>query len=795
MKTTLKYNTIETLQEQPAWKLFIDTIVDGCNHLFDSNLVSDVNATADNDSATVSIDELRLFDKYITEIYDSLTPSQKTMYADIYSRYNTTEVQYDDMQAKHAVLNYLNDIMHLNIKENISLRGLLRTLSLYDCKIKDIKMKDAVLPHTFKVQGYRKNSALYGFHTTNRTYDYETRGIKPENASGTYTSEYETGNVEADCTEYLIDENYFEEDTRYKYIYNLYGYNQKHPMISVSDIKEVRSFVEFEKTDSVSTHPNYIYIETTDVVLGDNDTYNVLTSTAFESPDNKDSGIMFFTNPNSGSIDNFLHNNNYSLSETSVDKWISITDEDSYMYESSFILNDNDSIDLIKENKRIKYNSEEYSLLQYKNVRFSLSKDSSVEILTFDKVIENDNPKILGLKTIEEIDSSYNEDIQKRYYIYKDSVYGREWIVLDNIKRYFNTPVTYLKSQLFSDECTLKAQPLFLYEHTDSGDDIKEVSLCANFINTRGGVGKISYEIEKYDIHNPTSTFVASNNVQESDPTANIVKAISYGDYFYKWEKYGFSQVNGKTFFYKDMYTAVNYDKAIANDPMNFFFDGAGDYQHVDDEALDFNNNNEKLFNNGSEELYNNTFKEEYIETMYFNHFVKVYPVLDEPTDNICSTTKLYCENLELVMFGNIVPFIVSYDRIGEQPEEGSEEILNDIDCSVFSKILSYNKHTHLITVNNPLCFENAYKPKYVVVAYQNASPFNNISSLDITSPNVYDYITETEDKGNKVYNNVDEDKTFSLKQVVKNMLEDYKSDKCELNLYAECEYEGDTLL
>ena len=168
---------------------------------------------------------------------------------------------------------------------------------------------------------------------------------------------------------------------------------------------------------------------------------------------------------------------------------------------------------------------------------------------------------------------------------------------------------------------------------------------------------------------------------------------------------------------------------------------------------------------------------------------------MDEETDSPCSTMKLYCDNLELVMFGDIVPYIVSYDRIGEQPESGSEEVLNDLDCSIFSRIVSYNKNTHLLTVNNPVFFENSSTPKHVVVAYQNASPFNRINSLDITSPNVYDYKHETYDAENKIYDMVDESKTFALKGVVNDLLTDYENNTCTLNLYADCEYGGETML
>ena len=78
-----------------------------------------------------------------------------------------------------------------------------------------------------------------------------------------------------------------------------------------------------------------------------------------------------------------------------------------------------------------------------------------------------------------------------------------------------------------------------------------------------------------------------------------------------------------------------------------------------------------------------------------------------------------------------------------------------------------------------------------MVIAYQNASPFNKIQSLDIISPNFYKY----ENENDKVVKNVDGDKTFLLKKVIEDLLLDYENDNCALNLYAECEYKGNSML
>ena len=586
MKTTLKYNTIETLQEQPAWKTFIDAIVDCCHRLYDDNLIANVNDTAVHDGVNVNIDKLKLFDKYIADNYDNLTESEKEMYADIHAAYVGTRTDYDDMQSKFAALGYNTDVMHLNIRENISLRGLLRMLSLYKCRIRNIEMSDAVLPHTYKVEGYKKDSAIFGFHDINKTYDYETRGIKPDGGQD-YEPEYVSGDVEADCYEYLTDKNYEEEDTRFKYIYNVYGYNQKHPIISMSDIHEVRQFIEFTKNEITGLDwGNYLYIDVNDIVLiYDGDTvvdFSIVTDDVFSSVDKKDSGIRYYEYrlPSDTTLRNYIKTN-YTSDYTPVYKWTFVSDDNSHLFESSYILNDNDSIDLIKENKRIKYNSDEYNKLGYHNLRFALSATASIEILDFNKIkpngdiVEspNDTQLKIGTKDSSEIITSYNQNLQKQYYVYRDSVYGRLWIVLDTIHKYFDTPLSYLKSQLFADECTLKVQPLFLYSHTDGDNTVNEVSLCANFINTEGGVGKISFEVEKYNVKKFGYTFTATDNVYEGreDVTANTVKGISYGDYFYKWEQYGLSYPDTKTFLQRRLHRC-QFPKRRSRRPHELFF-------------------------------------------------------------------------------------------------------------------------------------------------------------------------------------------------------------------------------
>ena len=116
MKTTLRNNTIETLQVQPEWKLFVDTLVESTNTLFDDNLITEVTEAGNV--------------KVLKKLSDLQT----------------------EEAAKYATMSYPDDRMHLNLRENISVRGLLRTLSLYGCRIMDVDL-ETVLPHTYKVEG------------------------------------------------------------------------------------------------------------------------------------------------------------------------------------------------------------------------------------------------------------------------------------------------------------------------------------------------------------------------------------------------------------------------------------------------------------------------------------------------------------------------------------------------------------------------------------------------------------------------------------------------------------------
>ena len=161
--------------------------------------------------------------------------------------------------------------------------------------------------------------------------------------------------------------------------------------------------------------------------------------------------------------------------------------------------------------------------------------------------------------------------------------------------------------------------------------------------------------------------------------------------------------------------------------------------------------------------------EEDEIETMYFNHFIKVYPIVDEAVDKnvVVGTTKLYCDNFELIQYGDSIPYIVSYDRKGVEGKDvlGAEG-LEDLDCSIFAKIVSYNPQTHLITVNNTIWFDNVNTPKYVVVAYQHLSPFMRPQSLTIITPN------------------------DGIKNTIAPLIEEFKNGLCNIELYSKDEFE-----
>lgn len=792
MKTTLKYNTIETLQRQPAWKKFIDTLVDECNTLYDGNLAAEVEdgTTKDGDAGTLEISTLKL----------------------------SESVQ--DLQARYALLDYSDDKIMLTSRENISLKGLLRVLSLYNCKIKDVETDTIGLPHTYRAEfknegidnipfgssnipteacasynsadnvegeGYyidepSQGGIPFGYHYgTGTDEDDETRGIKPDvvDPDTSYTPDYDSGNVEAEGID--VDA----EVDEYKYKHNIYGYNQKPPVLSLMRTKEVLIYYEFTRKDLLYTQeeiaelpqseqdflhsltrvPSYLYMKETDIMYNSKTDYQIYGEDVYKLTNNLWSGISAVSSSDlnvkmdgSGRIVDAGSDAPMSLADilstcyfitktksesddtpNKAQKWVK-TESAGAVNEYGFVVTDISSEDLKRGWAQLVIYNQVSANSQY-ILYFALTNDSPIEKLVFTRL------NMIGLNIEQQVEESL------RYYVYEDSFYHRWWVIMNNIEQYNYTPIRYLKNQIFAEECCLKAQPLFKYEGTVNTSDF--ITLCANFINAQGGENKITFEM----IGNYTGN-VGLNQIMNNTGGKRVVYDISYGEYMYKWEQYNLDDGN-KGMFVKDVYAAQNFENPDSdNSDLNFFYDCYRWRKYISPQSSDYRNNEVKVIGNY---IYENTFEQEFIETMFFNHFIKVYPIMeDESEEGIVTTTKLYCDNLELVEYGNVTPYIVSYDRKGVE-EDGK---LIDLDTSIFSKILSYNKRTHLITVDYPVYFENASTPKYVVVAYQNASPFNKTKMLNITAP--------------------DED----IKNIVGNILEDYKNFNYELNLFTETEYD-----
>ena len=752
MKTTLKYNTIETFQRQPAWKKFIDTIVDNCKGLYDDHLVAEFE-----DGENVTKDGIPISNIKLSESNEGIEP----------------QIDLTDLQPKYPVLNYLNDGIPLTMQENISLRGLLKTLCLYGCKIKDVELYESGLPHTYKKLRNTTvvDDSVWGFEVGNSThYNYQAQatvdGVSGQEIGYTFDNE-------------SLDSYHYQ----YEYIKDIFGYNQKNPVLIKNDIKEVKEYYCFElksrediihyyyvdhnisglpmpsNTYNIARYlPQYLFVSVNDVVVRNN-RYIINANNFYRDTDSlENSGVLLDNNIKNKKWVTLVRSNEYYIewydpNETIVEefdgpeeiidlfydvvvdsistrpkpfkKWVKINDDSLlYINETSYIITDKAKEDMVKENGRIEYNSSS-SKSYYLDVNFALSENSDIEKVNFER------NGTIGSRELNEQTS----DVRMTYYVYKDSKYGKEWIVLDSMNDYTSIiSLPYLKEQIYSDECALKAQPLFLYKDNTS-------SLCANLIDTVGGENKITFEIEKYNVSKILNSYSTVNNA--SGLPNCIINGIHYGDYYYKWEQYN---KNNMTFI-KNVYAALNFsndNSGLGNKA--YFFDESKNTYAVSSYSKSDNTEKEK-----DDCVYLNTNKQEYFETMYFNHFIKVYPIDGETDGNLIKTNKLYCDNLELVEFGDIVPYVVSYDRKGvrEENTDNNTFIYNDIDCAIFSKILSYNKRTHLLIVDggengeNKIWFNDSSTPKYVVVAYQNASPFNKIKSLNIvTSENVSDVVS-----------------------------------------------------
>jgi hypothetical protein len=770
MKTTLKYNTIESLQYQEAWKTFIDTLVDDCNGLYDDMLSSFESSSSDSMSVFSAFSE-------------NDTPKSLGLYEFINSRYILTadkevkpgKTYYEKtsenvFQPQYPLLDYINTNTPAIIKENISLRGLLHVLSMYGCRIAGIDFSKVALPHTYKKsRDVERVENIYGYDESAGT-DYPVQatvdgqsGQNPDGLVGT------------------IDIN---DDTRYTYTYirDIYGYNQKHAAISLSPIRKVKEFHYFKKKaqynppegwevlasifelmpecyyiekDSIVMSKFMNFLSTHDFLYGDNPIppqdvhkYSEFFVTSYCSDDARASGvkrdILLKEVFDEGTLDKSLY---YLLI------WCFLKDACTYQNgrpshwiydstETSYILNNKQN--MIDQTRRIEYNRDDTEHRYH--LFLALSSSDKPAQCAFTRI------RTLGSMPFEE---QVSPDT-KSYSTYKDDVFNQEWIVLDEEDNFYNTSLPYLKEQLFAEECTIKAQPLFLYRDN-------KISMCGNFTDATGGINELTYELERYDKDIIDGTYSTSDNTSGS--TNLLPNGVFYGAYYYKWEQFDSSGL-----YIRDVYTVLNFENVTPGEtnPLAYFFDGSRNIYPIDTTAEDYTNNREK---NIDGYRYINAFRQEYFETMYFNHFIKIYPIEGETSGNTIKTNKLYCDNLELVEFGNIIPYVVTYERKGEyeeNPEAG--DMFNDIDCSIFSKILSYNKYTHLVTVDEPIYFEKttsneSLKPKYAVVAYQNVSPFNRITSMTIVAPD-------------------------SVKDTVAALLEDYKDDdKYKLNLISETDY------
>lgn len=780
MKTTLKYNTIETFQRQPAWKTFIDTIVDGCSGLYDDTLTDFAESDTDVMSVYTDFDEqhnnpkeLGLYEfvdnRYILTA-DETQKQNKTYYK------KTTD---NALQPLYSLFDYINSNTPSVLQENISLNGLLRTLSLYGCKIQDIELKDSVLPHTYKTKrDVEEIGYMWGYEVGNLSYDFETQAIVDSVGGQDVGVTLVSGGETPDKYKY-----------KYEYIKDIYGYNQKHPVITISRVKEVKSYHQFvRKTESeygenknINLLPACFYIGE-DGMIYSSSQIEIYTNLIYKASHKDNSGIIrcedkdfnytidgdgvINVTPSGGTptpLETILRNC-YNHISSSTKRWIYIDD----IKETAYILNDKAKDDLLVDG-RIFYNYNEDGHLTdrkyYENISFSLSNNDKITKVIFDT---GQPASAIGREK-----EYWTTQDTKKYYIYtlkgaESEEQDSKWVVMDDVEEYFSISLPYLKNQLFADESTLKAQPLFLYENN------KKVSMCGNFIEAIGGIDDPQtpdiefddYEIEKYNKSLLNTTYSATDNIGSSHAALNKVTGISYGDYYNKWEQY-----NGNGTFNQDVYTVLDFTKVIKSqtdrNTLSYFFNGEKLNYFIDQADDSYTNNEEKIIDGY---VFRNTHKQEFFETMYFNHFIKVYPIVEDKDMDYeypVETTKLYCDNLELVEFGNIVPYIVSYDRTGAIEEGDSDEtIYNDLDCSTFSRILSYNKRTHLIIVDSetPVIFESIKKPKYVVVAYQNASPFNKISDLNIVVPD-------------------------SVKDTVTSLLENYKNYNYKLNLYTDKEY------
>ena len=703
MKTTLHYNTIETLQRQPAWKHFVDTIVDICKRHFDRNLFG----VSEFDSTLNRVDE------------DT------------------------DLQPVYPSLSYKDDLIHLNLMENISIRGLMRVLSLYGCRILDVET-EVTIPHTFKVQGKDRGGNLWGFQPTNRTYDYEANSI-------TNVADIDEIDGNTDYTFPSMSENYFEEDKTFKYIYNIFGYNQKEPMLCYSPVYEIRQFRKLVTPDNPALQGMALYVLQEDIIDADNNLFKT-GSKIYQK-----SGNMYYLFNASASEFTLV------TGETEVDGILAVP--------VFYIINDNDKIDLIDAEGIIRYNSDDDDVELYENLRgISPNRTNDVFKITL---------TYTGVKLGD-------------YKVYLINLYPNKYVVANNVKFNLNNlNPYYAKNILFSSDSLIKTLPVFTYHFKENGEYIDTATYTYNGLNVRGGENLLSYQFVSYpykkkevdedenetivpvvkteygsmydrsisneagegcvnniEVRNPDSESDDDKYLPIDDITLREISSpnISLGNKYNTCNIYSVKlDLSDDTYKPALMLGKYYYIGDLSEGEQIFIFNDNSVFDVSD--GMDKDSYVIKSYGNGSYYIGTNDSStitegnyiledlrtQEYIETMYFNHFVKIYPVTNTQSDTLIATTLVYCDNLELLQYGNSIPYIVTYQHKGELDED---EKFMDLDCSIFSKIVAYNKHTHLVTLNNEVYFPNSTDGIYAVVAYQNLFPFSKPKSIRVLTPN-----------------------------------------------------------
>jgi len=543
MKTTLTYNTIESLQKG-GWKTFIDSIVASCKSLFDNNLISEREEL--NNGVVVK-----------------------------------TKLKTNDISPKYATLNFQNDLIQLNKNENISLAGLMRILSLYGCKLQDTTYP-VNIPHTFKIQG-KFNGEVMGMAPQNRAYNH------PAAAQ----------NEDADCFAPNMSTNAFEEDTTFKYIYDVYGYNQKKPMLSYSYVYKFEQFYQVEIASNTADLTNenswsetfggkkcYVKKEDTyDVKVLDNNT----TEKHLKS---SDVAIYNFTKERMDSKYAFAYMKrndadallNYVIRLKSGYTVINAISDLTYI-----IINEKDRIDLQKSYylysqststsngiARPDYTSEQpfdsfagnykYPIIRYNEMSIgSYTTDDDeqeyelafVEANTDFSTIYKSTFVKTEVNPFDATQSYYECEIEDGFSIYFNfyNIVGFDgtFVISDCIDDDISSLAMHVKKeQLFGADNYVKAQPLFVYQPNES-DAKRYVTEIANLDKNVGGENKISYQISLDELNKTDKSVVIDKKsivYQNTDEDVDLsIKDVFYSrkykvcDVYKREKRYGLKKV------------------------------------------------------------------------------------------------------------------------------------------------------------------------------------------------------------------------------------------------------------